>query len=620
MDKFEQYKINIWEKEKNLILEYLDKIKKFISNNNIDKELFLDIEEMVFEKLALENEINELKIRKIIKEVWQPEIIFSDYVDAKKTTSTKKEEKLWTQENFYEKLIENWWIRDNDWAILLWISKTLSEKIWISILAVRVLLILICFFGWLSAWLYVLAWLILPVKWVDYSWKTILWYVWNQIILLIRNLVYNFSAFLIKSIWFIFSKLIMILKIVFSFIVNNIFPIIRFVIFWFLAFLISIFLFSLLIIWAAYFSNFSIENIDFVWVLPWYFLWWIWFWIISASILTIASFLYWVNKKILNYYILSLAWISFILAVFLSISTWFDLAQKYSFKRDFTKISQIELTNTWNYIVDLSSLEKSIFFNLWWHWEIKVFNSTWSLLKVEIKTIIHANDDIYNKIISWISNINLENTDNTIKLNFENNKVLNKKVPVAPYKNEINIYVPTWIKLSLKKSIYYFWNAYINSGFEKYWDFLENSCYNSEIWYSSEQKKFICDPSEDELKYAKEEYLKRYVMENFDEISTIKHLNKYKRNYYGNYWVKSDWSFDNLYFWNDDKILNIEFSDSSLDIDAQVWVEDTASWVTFKDFTIKDVEANYAYKEIYYEDITAIKDYLNEEEVTPWNY
>ena len=185
MDKFEQYKINIWEKEKNLVLEYLEKIKKFISDNNIDKELFLDIEEMVFEKLALESDINELKIRKIIKEVWQPEIIFSDYVDAKKASSTKKEEKFWTQENFYEKLIENWWIRDNDWAILLWISKTLAEKIWISILAVRILLILICFFWWLSAWLYILAWLILPVKWVNYSWRNTFSYFWLQIVLLI---------------------------------------------------------------------------------------------------------------------------------------------------------------------------------------------------------------------------------------------------------------------------------------------------------------------------------------------------------------------------------------------------------------------------------------------------
>lgn len=169
MNKFEQYKINIQEKEKSIILEYLEKIKKFISDNNIDTELFLDIEEMVFEKLSLEREINELKVRKIIKEVWEPEVIFSDFFDTKKMPSTKKDEKTSSQENFYEKLIENNWIRDNDWAILLWISKTLAEKIGISILAVRILLILVCFLWWLSAWLYILAWIILPVKWVDYA-------------------------------------------------------------------------------------------------------------------------------------------------------------------------------------------------------------------------------------------------------------------------------------------------------------------------------------------------------------------------------------------------------------------------------------------------------------------
>jgi hypothetical protein len=69
MDKFEQYKINILEKDKTVVLEYLEKIKKFVSENNIDKELYNDIEEMVFEKLSLEKNLDQLKIVKILKEV-----------------------------------------------------------------------------------------------------------------------------------------------------------------------------------------------------------------------------------------------------------------------------------------------------------------------------------------------------------------------------------------------------------------------------------------------------------------------------------------------------------------------------------------------------------------------
>jgi hypothetical protein len=45
----------------------------------------------------------------------------------------------------------------------------------------------------------------------------------------------------------------------------------------------------------------------------------------------------------------------------------------------------------------------------------------------------------------------------------------------------------------------------------------------------------VCNPSEEELKHAHEDYLKNYVMENFDSISTIKHEDKYKRDYYSPY-------------------------------------------------------------------------------------
>jgi len=45
MDKFKEYKLNIWEKEKKLIREYLEKIQNYIAENNIDSELYNDINE-----------------------------------------------------------------------------------------------------------------------------------------------------------------------------------------------------------------------------------------------------------------------------------------------------------------------------------------------------------------------------------------------------------------------------------------------------------------------------------------------------------------------------------------------------------------------------------------------
>jgi hypothetical protein len=69
MDKFQEYKLNIQDKEKKLVLEYLEKIKNFIDKNSIEKELYNDIEEMVFEKLSQEKELDQLKVMKILKEV-----------------------------------------------------------------------------------------------------------------------------------------------------------------------------------------------------------------------------------------------------------------------------------------------------------------------------------------------------------------------------------------------------------------------------------------------------------------------------------------------------------------------------------------------------------------------
>jgi hypothetical protein len=72
--------------------------------------------------------------------------------------------------------------------------------------------------------------------------------------------------------------------------------------------------------------------------------------------------------------------------------------------------------------------------------------------------------------------------------------------------------------------------------------------------------------------------------------------------------------FNNFYFENDWKTLNIEFSDMSLDIDASLWVEETESWIITKDFKINSVTKNEYFKEKYYEDASVIKDFLIDEE------
>ncbi len=102
MDKFQQYGIKIEQKEKKLVLEYLENIKNYISHHKIDPELFHDIEEMVFEKLSISKTTDQLSVKKILKEVGNPEDIFIDISVAHK--EPKKEKTSEKHAYFYEQL------------------------------------------------------------------------------------------------------------------------------------------------------------------------------------------------------------------------------------------------------------------------------------------------------------------------------------------------------------------------------------------------------------------------------------------------------------------------------------------------------------------------------------
>ncbi len=603
MDKFEQYNLNLSGKQKDLVNNYLTKIKKFVEKHEIEKELFEDIEEMVFEKISFEKEISDLRIIQILKEVWEPEVIFSDYIESDKKND-------W--ELIYEKLENSWWIRDNENAIFLWISKTLSKKIWISVLAIRVLIVLLCLFWWLSAWLYILAWILLPVKWVDYSWESTLSYFKSQLILVIQNGSLNLAKSFANLLTFITTKWFAFIKSIFKFIFENIFPIFRFIIFGIIWTIFCLWILWLLTIWSLYFTKFSIENIDFTSSLPDYFIYWIFFGILALFIFAIFSFLYGISKKVLNWYVLWIWWISFLLALFLWISTWFDLFQKYSFRNEFEQTVKTEISNTWSYVLDLSKFERSIHFDIWWNWSIKLETSTWNILKVDVKSIIFWNDEIYKNISSWFSDINISKNENNLKLNFKDNKVFSHKVPFSPIKKEITVYIPKETKLKLKWTNYYFQNAFLSNEFEKYRDYLPNYCDNREISFSESEKRFVCSPDESELKNAKQEYLKNYLIKNFDDFSPIKHKNEYKRNYYNEIWDYSDWNFGNSFFDSEnDKKLFLNFSDRSLDVNASLNIEETQTWVTISDFKILNVNVEHNnFDEMYYEDISEINLFL----------
>lgn len=608
MEKFEQYKLNISEKDKILVINYLEKLKNFTKKHNIEAELYNDIEEMLFEKLQAEENLDQLKIIKIIKEVWEPEIIFSDYVEIKTGVEEKEIEDI-----FYQKMINSWWIRDNENAIFLWISKTLAEKIQISVLLVRILLLILIFPLWISIWVYILAWLILPVKWIDYTWKSNISYFKTQIILVLKNWIYNLMASFMKLIRFIPTKILIILKSIFIFCIKNILPVFRFFIFWLIWLFLSFWLIWLISIGSLYFTDFSFENIDFTQTLPNYFIFWIIFWIISITIFWVFSFVYGFSKKILNKYILSFWLISFIIALFLWISTWFDLIQKYSDKNEFTQKAEINIWNTGSYIINLNSLKETSF-DLGGTKSIKLVHSSWSILKIEIENLFYWNDEIKEKIKSWLSKISLSNIDNNIKLNLENNKIFTKKVPFSIYYKEITLYIPEWIKFNIINNYrFYIENTFINPKYDKFINFLRNDCFDNEISYLKNEEKFVCNPDKENLDEAKRRFKENYIIENFSEISPIKHKDKYKREYYNNYSNVSDWDLYD-FDWKNDKKLVFKFQDRSIDVEASLEATNSESWVIIKDFKITNIILNDdIFEKKYYKNTEIIDEFLNEE-------
>lgn len=609
MDKFEKYKLSLNEKQKDLVLDYLEKIKKFVDKHEIETELYNDIEEMVFEKLWNETEFSDLKIIKILKEVGEPEVIFSDYVQEK--TSTTKETQ---SELFFIKLEKMGWVRDNQDAIFLWISKTLWEKIGISTLAVRIVLLILIFPLGLSIWLYILAWILLPLKWVDYSNDSVYLFFRKQIVFAVRNWVYNLSASFLKIFPFVTKKIFELVKYVFNFVVKNIFPIFRFMFFAFIWVSIWFAIVWLLVVLSLYFTNFSIQNIDFLASFPYYFLYAVLTWIYALSIFAFSSIAYWISKKIPNKYLISSSFVALLISIFLFVSTWLDLVQKYTWLNEFKQEVSLNIWNSWSYILDLWNYDNwSIDFGFSRKNSIKLVNSTWSELKLEVKNIVVWNEDIFKKYTNSFSPISLSNLDNNIKLSFSDNKVYAKKVPFAPVSREFVIHVPIWVKLTLRNYYFYFENAFTSNEFEKYSNFLSSDCRFNEVFFNQSQNNFICNPSDIDLLVGKREYYSSILRENFSDLIPLKHQENYKREYYNDYWIYSDWMIHNIYWNNDqDDRVYVDFWDKSLNINANFDIQETWTWLILNDFSVTDIFLDDdVFERKYYKDLELIDKFMN---------
>lgn len=620
MDKFNEYKLKLTDKNKALIESYLKRVNDFVVKNSIEKELYIDIENMVFEKLSKEEKLDQLSITKIIKDVGEPEIIFSDYIISEWTKKEKKKEK--TEKNdendsFHDMLIWNWWIRDNKWAWILWVSKTLAEKSKLPLWIVRVLFFILAWMWWIWVFIYFLLWFIFPIKWVKYEWKTFFWYLRIQLYYFIKDTIINTIRSIRDLILFIFTKWYYFIKISFKFIMKYILPIIRFVFFAWIALFLSWGFLALLILWALYFSNITIDNIDYMSVLPNYFMWWILTWIYSIWVFMIAFFLFSISWKWINKYILSSAFVTLVIAIFFWTSSLFHLIEIYSQSNVLTQSVELALTQNDEKdllldVHDIVNYPEYFPFHSYRNSAITLMNSEDKTLKVDIENKFIGNEMVYEKISDSITQPEMVKSGRKIKV--ENPKMYAKKVPPTALRKEITIFVPKWYSIEFNNYapyLFYVTNAHVSYKYNMYeWTYYP-SCWWRKIWYSDEEEAFVCDLSETEIKEAKKANIKKYIMLNFDEISSIKHKNEHKREYWNwdSIWYV-DWSFWNFY-WTENDIMNFEFNDMSIEVRASVKVKDDNEKIEISDFKINYVLVrDHIFKPKYYLDITSIKSFL----------
>ena len=472
MDKFAAYNIEVDEKYKILINNYLQNIKNHVEENSLDFECYEDIEEMFFEKLSSLKQINELNIKKIIKEVWEPEIIFWET----KQTSTKNDDDL----NLYQKLKNASWEYENDGAIVLWISGLLAKKLWLSVWIVRIILLIMILFWWLSIWLYFGFWIVFPVKTLDYNSKNIGILIKNQLIYVIQKSIKN----IIKSFFLFFP---FVIKKSFEWIKSlfwNIFPIIRFFGFWFAGIMFLGFVLVAITLLAFYYSDFSIWNVVFLQEFPIFWIYGTIFWLISVLILWIWSLFYAFWNKIFHKNLYILAIISIFASVFFFIVTWLDLAKKYIWETQTTQKIEYEIQNSQNnFVINIKNLRNKYVSWFWSIRNIEIIKSENQNISFELETQIFAWEKIANTILQNLNAVEALSSQNIISLQYKENKIFKNEVPFAVFENTLKIFVPENITFSLDWYWYY--------GVFSQWEYLWN-CYENKFSYDAVQEKFIC--------------------------------------------------------------------------------------------------------------------------------
>ncbi|MBW7954551.1 PspC domain-containing protein [Candidatus Gracilibacteria bacterium] len=576
---------------KKLLDDYLQNLLDFIENNSQDREVYDDIKEIIYDKLSKIDTISKADIKNILKEIGSPKDIFDIEIDDKKNLSGLK---------FYEKFQKSGIYRDNENAIFLGLSKLVAKKLEINIFWARIIWIVLIFPFGFGVGLYLLAGIILPLKDKDYKNISIGKYLLNQIFISLGDLLKN----TIKIILLLPLNFFKLIKILWNFFINNIWGIIsKFVYILFALFFIGI-LVGFITILAFKFGHFTLANYEILALMPQTLIWGIIFGVLWSFIFMIFS----INKifsksKVhigLFYTGITIAFVS----LFLGITGGVELFGKYNGVQNLTISNSYDLKDfdkdTLNIDIFPNSNYNSLFTNIT---GVKVLPSNDDKIKIENNKKIFISNNEFDKIKKYLSQIEVKfQKNNTLSINKDGLSGAIKVLPFVYTEDEITLYLPKDLKYNIFGRTYL-----INAHTSNKYDYLENyswqNCSNSEIYYSESEESFVCDLDDYQFVQAKNNYIIDKLMQNFDNISSITHKVKHKRNYGSEF----DWNIEETQF--KANTLYFTISDMSLEIDAKVdyTFNDETKDVIFSDFEVKDVEINdYNFDKIYYEKFEGI--------------
>lgn len=169
------------EKAYSFVSRYISNIEQYAKTHDISSDVLDDIKYRIVEKLyTYDVPITEKQVISIANTIWDPQDIFVDVSDDQNWSDVSKS----IDKN-------TWWYFAKDGPMIWWVCYRLSKSLNINVTIVRVLMIILILFWWLSIWVYPILALFVP--YVNKSKTT--WAMWQLLYEFIRWLLFTVLIF-----------------------------------------------------------------------------------------------------------------------------------------------------------------------------------------------------------------------------------------------------------------------------------------------------------------------------------------------------------------------------------------------------------------------------------------